>query len=148
MEQILTVKLVHLQDNQGLKYIGGIVKEEDLQPYLTQMKKQLTTHFTDYRQHQINRDHGKFHMTLINPYEYKEIDQSKVTLGETITITLKGLARVSTENKEAYFVVVQSNTAQLHRKQLGLKAKDFHVTLGFKPQDVYGVSKGVERLIN
>lgn len=147
-EKSLTVKLVHLQDNQGLKYVGGIVNKEDLQPYLAQMKIQLTADFSDYRQNQINRDHGEFHMTLINPYEYKEIDQSKITLGEAINITFKGLARVSKDNKEAYFVVVQSSEAQLHRKQLGLKAKDLHITLGFKPQDVYGVSKGSERLID
>jgi len=148
MEKTLTVKLVHLQDNQGLKYVGGIVHKKDLQPYLAQMKQQLTADFSGYRQNQVNRDHGEFHMTLINPYEYKEIDHNKITLGENITITFKGLARVSEEKKAAYFVVVQSSEAQLHRKQLGLKVKDFHVTLGFKPQDVYGVSKGTERLIN
>ncbi len=146
-EKELTVKLVQLQDNQGLKYIGGLVQAKDLSPYLALMKKQITADFSHYRDNQSSRDHGEFHMTLINPYEYQEIDQSKIAIGETVTITLKGLGRVAKGNKEAYFVVVQSSQAQGHRRQLALTAKDFHITLGFKPEDVFGVSKGVERLI-
>jgi len=146
-EKNLTVKLVQLQDNQGLKYVGGLVRAEDLIPYLAQMKKLIPADFDDYRHNQASRDHSQFHMTLINPYEYKAIDQNKIKLGETLTITLKGLGHVAKDNKEAYFVVVQSSMAQSHRQHLELAAKDFHITLGFKPEDVFGVSKGVERLI-
>lgn len=146
-EKTLTVQLVQLEDNQGLKYIGGLVKVKDLAPYLAQMKKLITNDFTDYRDNQASRDHGEFHMTLINPYEYKDVDQSKIKLGEKLTITLKGLGRVAKDNKDTYFVVVESSEAQLHRQQLELAAKDFHVTLGFKPEDVYGVSKGLDRII-
>lgn len=144
----LTVKLVQLQDNQGLKYIGGLVKTKDLTPYLAQMQKLITTEFDSYRDNQVSRDHGEFHMTLINPYEYQEIAQSKIKFGETLTITLKGLGRVAKDDKAAYFVVVESSMAQLHRKNLGLAIKDLHITLGFKPQDVYRVSKGIERLVD
>lgn len=148
VEKTLMVKLVQLQDNQGLKYVGALVPKVDLVEYLAQMKTLLTTDFTDYRHHQASRDHGQFHMTLINPYEYQVIDQSKVAIGETVTITLKGLGRVAKDDKETYFVVVESKIAQLYRQKITLNAKDFHVTLGFKPQDVHGVSKGVERLIH
>ena len=34
------------------------------------------------------------------------------------------------------------------RQNLLLKNKDFHVTLGFYPDDVYGVGKGRDTLIN
>ncbi|KGJ92881.1 hypothetical protein [Colwellia psychrerythraea] len=148
VEKTLMVKLVQLQDNQGLKYIGALVPMVDLAPYLAQMKTQLTTDFADYRHNQVSRDHGQFHMTLINPYEYQVIDQSKISVGETVTITLKGLGRVAQDSKETYFVVVESNIAQLYRQKIALNGKDFHVTLGFKPQDIYGVSKGAERLIH
>jgi hypothetical protein len=147
LEKTLTVKLVQLQDNQGLKYVGGLVMAKELAPYLAQMKKVITADFIDYRHNQASRDHGEFHMTLINPYEYQAIDQSKIAIGETITITLKGLGRVAKGGKEAYFVVVESSQAQSHRQQLELASKDFHVTLGFNPEDVFGISKGVERLI-
>lgn len=146
-EKTVTIKLVQLQDNQGLKYIGGLVMAKDLTPYLTQMEKLITADFADYRQNQANRDHKKFHMTLINPYEYKAVDQSKIKLGDTLTITLKGLGRVAKADKEAYFVVVESSKAQHHRQQLALAEKDFHITLGFKPEDVFGISKGVESII-
>jgi hypothetical protein len=128
VEKTLTVKLVQLQDNQGLKYVGGLVKTKELTPYLTQMKRLITTDFTDYRHNQANRDHGEFHMTLINPYEYQTIDQSKVAIGDTVTITLKGLGRVAKGDKTAYFVVVESSQAQAHRQQLMLASKDIHVT--------------------
>jgi len=146
-EKTITVTLVQLQDKQGLKYIGGLVSSEYLAPYLAQMKQRITADFSAYRENQASRDHGKFHMTLINPYEYKEVDQSKVAIGDTVTITLKGLGQVTKDDKEAYFVVVESSMAQSLRHQLKLNTKDFHVTLGFKPQDVYGVSKGEERLL-
>ncbi len=144
-ETSLSIKLVPLQDNQGLKYVGGLIEAKNLVPYLAQMKDLTKDNFPNYRTNQANRDHGEFHMTLINPYEYQEIEQSKVNMGETLTITLKGLGRVAKKNKETYFIVVESNEAQRHRQQLGLANKDFHITLGFKPEDIYGVSKGVER---
>ncbi|MCP4987163.1 MAG: hypothetical protein GY928_14280 [Colwellia sp.] len=147
-EKDLRIKLVHLQDSQGLKYVGGLIEAKNLTLYLAQMKNLTKTNFANYRTNQAKRDHGEYHMTLINPYEYQEIKQSKVNIGDTLTITLKGLGRVAKKNKETYFVVVQSSEAQLHRQQLGLADKDFHITLGFKPVDVYGVSKGIERLVS
>lgn len=143
----LAIKLVQLEDNQGLKYIGGIVNATDLQPYLVEMSKLLAKDFPDYRENQTRRDHGEFHMTLINPYEYKEVNQNEIELGKVIDIDLLGLGRVTKGAQQTYFVVVNSKVAQQQRNQLGLSVKDFHVTLGFKPNDIYGVSKGAESLI-
>ncbi len=143
----IDIQLVHLQDSKGLKYIGGIVPRMSLLNYLSQMRSLIPTDFADYRQYQIERDHGEFHMTLINPYEYKEVDTNKLLTTGSLKITLEGLARVAKGNKETFFVVVNSEQAQMKRQLLGLSAKDFHITLGFKPEDIYDVSKGIERLI-
>jgi len=147
VEKTLTIKVIELKDNSGLVYLGGEVSAADLAPYLQQMKILLTDDFVQYRQNQALRDHQTFHVTLINPFEYREVDQDKIQLGKSMNIKLLGLGAVSKEQQSTYFVVVQSAQAQFYRQQLALAKKDFHVTLGFNPQDIYGVSKNVDTLL-
>ena len=142
----IQIELVKLTDNSGLTYVGGKVNAADLDVYLSQMKQILGDDFTLYRQYQSNRDHHTFHMTLINPYEYQTL-KKPVAIGTNLSVSLRGLARVSVDDKTAYFVVAQSMQAKSYRQSLVLTDKDFHVTLGFYPNDVYGVSKGIETLI-
>lgn len=145
--KMLNIKITELKDNSGLTYIGGEVSSADLASYLQQMKSILSDDFIQYRQNQALRDHQTFHVTLINPFEYREINQQDIELGKSLSITLQGLGRVTKENKSSYFVVVQSSAAQFYRQKLALAKKDFHVTLGFHPQDIYGVNKGIDTLI-
>ena len=142
----IQIELVKLTDNSGLTYVGGKVNAVDLDVYLSQMKQILGDDFTLYRQYQSNRDHHTFHMTLINPYEYQTL-KKPVAIGTNLSVSLRGLARVSVDDKTAYFVVAQSMQAKSYRQSLVLTDKDFHVTLGFYPSDVYGVNKGIETLI-
>ena len=142
----IQIELVKLTDNSGLTYIGGKVNAADLDVYLFQMKQILGDKFTLYRQYQSKRDHQTFHMTLINPYEYQTLAKG-VAIGTRLSVSLRGLARVSVDDKTAYFVVAQSAQAKSYRQILVLTDKDFHVTLGFYPNDIYGVSKGIETLI-
>ena len=142
----IQIELVKLTDNSGLTYVGGKVNAADLDVYLSQMKQILGDDFTLYRQYQSNRDHHTFHMTLINPYEYQTL-KKPVAIGTNLSVSLRGLARVSVDDKTAYFVVAQSMQAKSYRQSLVLTDKDFHVTLGFYPSDVYGVNKGIETLI-
>ena len=142
----IQIELVKLTDNSGLTYVGGKVNAVDLDVYLSQMKQILGDDFTLYRQYQSNRDHQIFHMTLINPYEYQTL-KKPVAIGTNLSVSLRGLARVSVDDKTAYFVVAQSMQAKSYRQSLVLTDKDFHVTLGFYPSDVYGVNKGIETLI-
>jgi len=144
--RFIQIKPVKLTDNSGLTYIGGKVSAADLAPYLSEMKEILGDDFILYRQNQSARDHQTFHMTLINPYEYQSLTK-EVTLGASISVSLRGLARVNVENKTTFFVVAQSSQAKLYRQKLALNNKDFHVTLGFNPTDIFGVNKGVEALI-
>jgi hypothetical protein len=153
--KLIQIKIVELTDNSGLTYIGGKVSAAALVPYLSQMQQRLGDDFVRYRQKQSARDHQSFHMTLINPYEYQSLTKSaKETLIKTATsetllsVSLHGLARVSVDNKTSYFVVANSSQAKNYRQRLGLTDKDFHVTLGFNPNDIYGVNKGIETLIN
>ncbi len=143
----IIIELIQLQDSKGMKYIGGLISKPVIETYLQQMHTIIPSTFVDYRQNQIKRDQGQFHMTLINPYEYKQIEEKKHNFAGSLHITLQGLAKVSKADKETFFVVVHSNQAQSIRDKLDLPAKDFHITLGFKSEDIYDVSKGIERLI-
>jgi len=145
-QQLIQLELVELTDNTGLTYIGGKVKAADLEVYLSQMKGVLAEQYTLFRQHQKERDHHTFHMTLINPYEYKSLTNN-ITTGTTVAVSLRGLGQVKQADKSTFFVVVESPQAQKIRQGLGLSKKDFHVTLGFYPTDIYGVDKGVSSLI-
>ena len=147
MAKLIQIKLVELTDNNGLIYIAGKVKAADLELYLSQMKKILANDFVLYRQQQSARDHHTFHMTIINPYEYQALT-TDIAIGTSLSVSLSGLGRVSKDDKTTYFVVAESSPAANYRQMLALTKKDFHVTLGFYPSDIYGVDKGVASLID
>jgi 2H phosphodiesterase-like protein len=148
--QTINITLQQLTDNTGLTYFAGLVAKEDLTPYLTHLADILKNDFVTYRQGQQTRDHNQFHITIVNPYEYKDLGEKQANLLKSdieLSFNLLGLGTASNEKSQTYFVVAASNEGQKLRAALGLNAKDFHVTLGFKPQDVYGVSKNIESLI-
>ncbi len=145
--KLINIEVVKLSDNSGLTYVGGKVNPADLHRYLSQMKKILGDDFPLYRQYQSARDHQSFHMTLINPYEYQSLING-IAIGTTLSVSLRGLGRVTKDDKVTYFVVAQSPQASNYRQRLALPKKDFHVTLGFYPSDIYGVNKGLESLID
>ena len=148
-DKILSLEISELRDNSGLVYLGGKVSLADLSRYLEQLKTVLGEEkYAIYRQYQAVRDQQTFHITLVNPYEYRTINKAKLKLPEQFRVILHGLGRVENDEKNSYFVVASSADGQFIRQNLLLKNKDFHVTLGFFPADIYGVSKGQETLIN
>lgn len=144
--KLIQIEAVKLTDNSGLTYVGGKVNQADIELYLSQMKQILGDDYPLYRQNQSARDHQTFHMTLINPYEYQSLKKD-ITIGTTFSVSLGGLGRVILNDKTTYFVIVQSSQATRYRQNLRLNNKDFHVTLGFFPSDIYGVNKGIQSLI-
>ncbi len=149
VDKTLTLEISELRDNSGLVYLGGKVTVAELSGYLAQLKDELgTEQFAIYRGHQAARDHQSFHVTLINPYEYQAINKENLKVPKHFNVTLHGLGKVKKDDKSSYFVVASSSDGQYIRQSLLLNNKDFHVTLGFFPDDVYGVSKGRDTLIN
>lgn len=143
----LRITPVELTDNSGLIYLGGKISEAELAPYLAQLSELLAENYALFRQNQGKRDHFSFHMTLINPYEYQKIDTKTLDLKRALTVRLLGLGSISTGDKVSYYVVAESSDGQFFRQQQVLPRKDFHVTLGFNPQDIYGISKGAQTLV-
>lgn len=153
----LRLKITKLADSDGQEYLGAIVSRADLQPYLKQLKTILADDFDDFRANQAARDHQSFHVTLINPIEYQHVNKDlvqellsstkSVSFSSQLEVTLLGLGKVEKAEQSTYFVVAQSHSGQLIRQRFLLKAKDFHVTLGFSPSDIYGVRKNKSTLI-
>jgi hypothetical protein len=154
----LRLKITTLQDNQGQKYLGALVSRAELLPYLTQLQQLLAEDFNDYRTLQAARDHQLFHLTLLSPREYQFADKEIVekllapdfnqSFSSQLNVTLLGLGKVAQGSKTSFFVVAQSADAQSIRQRFILPAKDFHITLGFNPSDIYGVNKGSSTLID
>lgn len=146
---------IHLRefvDSTGLRYIGGEVKKSQVARYLHQLKTILGNEFEHFRGGQKQRDHSKFHITLVNPFEFKALtSQQKETLlnehNSIFSFKLLGLGKVTKNEASAYFVVAESERAQTLRVKYNLPVKDFHVTLGFSPNDVHGVRKDRSTLI-
>lgn len=148
VDKTLTLAVSELRDNSGLVYLGGEVSAAELSDYLAQLKSELgEEQYVIYRQHQSARDHQSFHVTLINPYEYQTLNKEHLKKLSSFRVTLHGIGQVEKDDKKSYFVVTSSPDGQFIRQNLLLNNKDFHVTLGFFPDDVYGVSKGRDTLI-
>jgi len=153
----LRVQLAKLTDNQGQVYLGASVSRAELSPYLSQLKTILKDDFQRFRANQAARDHQSFHMTILSPKEYQLADKALIeqllspnlnnSFSSQLKITLLGLGKVVQNSKKTYFVVTQSSDAQLIRQRFLLKAKNFHVTLGFNPSDIYGVKKDRSTLV-
>jgi len=152
---LMTLRLTvsKLQDNQGQVYLGAKVNSAELVIYLHKLAQLLGDDFQQYRALQAARDHQLFHMTLLSPNEYQLADKGLVEKllssaeNNQLTVNLLGLGTVKLDDKETFFVVAQSTSGQFIRQRLLLKNKDFHITLGFKPNDIYGVTKDSSTLI-
>lgn len=146
-KQTLRLTVRELKSNSGLTYLGALVSNAQISPYLKQLTQILAKDFSLYRENQSKRDLGLFHLTIIDPNEYQFIDKAKIKVGQSYTVTLVGLGKAASGLKTAYYVVAQSSEIQFYRQQLALKNKDLHVTLGFNPQDVYDKTKGLNTLV-
>lgn len=145
--KVVITKIRLLTDNQGNKYLGGIISKAELNKYLDQLKLILGADYKKYRQNQIARDHNAFHVTLVSPPEFQNLNKSKLSDIKSIRVNLHGLGRVSQGDKTSYFVVASSSDGKFYRDKLVLPPKDFHVTLAFNPSDIYDVKKDKSTLI-
>lgn len=147
----MKVKLEYLKDTIGNNYIGVNIYYNIVLPYLNQLEEVLEEDYKTYITNQQNRDRGKHHVTVINVGDFnrisKEIGMDKMTnllekyFDEEYDISLLGIGKAEKNENKTYFVVVKSDELQEIRKSFGLPEHDFHITLGFKWKDVFGVRK-------
>ena len=144
-------KLEYTKDFIGQNYIAVPIHHSEIYTYLDQLQLILDDEFEEYVNAQKERDHGEHHITVINVMEFNRLSRTHMNkfvssidnlIKKDITdIKLIGLGTAMKNNNVAYFVVVKSNQLNEIRTMYNLPEQHFHVTLGFKYKDVFGVPK-------
>ncbi|NES25327.1 MAG: hypothetical protein F6K41_42135 [Symploca sp. SIO3E6] len=138
-------------DNEtGAPYLAARINESAISYWLELFKRILTPiEFYEYTLNQQRRDHSTHHMTVVNPLELPKIEPQTLEpfVGYPVNIQIFGIGTVKDNENETYFLVCQCHETTNMRKIIGLTPKDFHITLGFKAQDVFSKPKDKNTLI-
>lgn len=141
--------LEYIKDIAGTNYVGVNIYNDLVYPYLDKLKT-LEDNYEEYVKLQQDRDHGKYHCTVLNVLELNSIVRniSNVNILNQLIGSYQiddfkviGLGQVQKNENKAYFIICRSEKIQEFRKRFGLEEKDLHITIGFKWKDVHGVSK-------
>lgn len=142
----------YLKDTIGNNYIGINIGNGEVEPFLNKLESILGDQYETYVQNQRNRDHGSYHITVINVMDYNRLAKEKgmdkfINSLESVfdyqidDLKFLGLGTAEKNGNRAYFVVCKSDKLDQVRKKYDLPPQDFHITLGFKWKDVFGVRK-------
>lgn len=149
MEHFIT----HLKDRLGNNYLGVKISLKEVNPFLEQLKEFIgEDDFIKFTENQQKRDSASFHITVINVADYNRlmsqmgVDNFVNSLDKVLTleiddIRMLGIGTATGGPNRTYFVVCQSDTLQSVRTRFDLPEHDFHITIGFKDKDVFGVRK-------
>ena len=149
----MTYYNTYLKDILNNNYVGIKMPNEIVQPYLNFLKEEIgEDNYVTYTENQQNRDRGDYHITVLNVMEFnklnKELGMDKfvnsldsVFKYEIDDLKLKGVGTATKNENRAYFIVCESEKLNAIRTRYELEPRDFHVTLGFKYKDVFGVRK-------
>ena len=151
----MTYYLTYLKDTIGNNYVGINIPEAIVQPHLEKLKEILGEEdFQIFTQNQKMRDHGHYHITVINVMDCnrlsKEMGMSNFVKSVELAfeypvedLEMLGVGKASKNANTAYFIVCQSDSLDAIRTRFNLPKQDFHTTLGFNAKDVFGVPKNV-----
>lgn len=149
----MTYYLTYLRDTIGNNYVGINIPSEVVQPHLEKLKEILGEEdFEIFTQNQKTRDHGHYHITVINVMDCnrlsKEMGMSNFVKSVELAfeypvedLELLGVGMASKNANTAYFIVCSSDSLDAVRTRFNLLKQDFHVTLGFNAKDVFSVRK-------
>ena len=151
----MTYYLTYLKDTIGNNYVGINIPEAVVEPHLEKLKEILGEEdFEIFTQNQKNRDHGRYHITVINVMDCNRLskEMGMVNFVKSVELAfeypvedleLLGLGTASKNDNTAYFIVCSSDSLDAVRTRFNLNKQDFHTTLGFNTKDVFGVPKNV-----
>lgn len=145
--------ITHLKDVIGNNYLGLEIPVGLVQPFLNEMKDILGEEdYNIFTENQIKRDGGHYHITVINVMDYNRlskqmgIDKFVNSLDPIFKypiddLRMLGVGRAQKNENVAFYVVCNSEKLDSIRTRFELGNQDFHITLGFKWKDVFGVPK-------
>lgn len=142
----------HLKDIIGNNYIGINIPNDFVHPYLKELKDILgDSNFEIFTKNQQNRDHGNYHITVINVMDYNKLHKAdmkgfvnsldKIFKYEIDDLKFLGIGTAQRNENKSYFIVCNSEKLNAIRNRYELPPHDFHITLGFNFKDVFGVRK-------
>ena len=145
--------LQYLKDTIGNNYIGIQVPNGTVTPFLNELKSIIgDDDFKSYTDNQQKRDHGDYHITVINVMEYNALSKSMgidkfinslepIFKYEIDDLKMMGVGTAAKNENRSYFIVCQSDKLEAIRDRYELPKQDFHSTLAFNFKDVFGVRK-------
>lgn len=148
----MTYNVEYQKDILGSNFLGITINPGVVSQSLQTMKEILGEQSDKFIKSQVDRDGGKYHITVMNVSEFNSLtnkfgaDKFVNSLDAVFDypiddIKFMGLGKAEKANNKAFFVVVKSEKLDQIRDKYGLEKKDFHITLGFYPRDVHGVRK-------
>jgi len=148
----------HIKDAIGQNYLGIKIDRLDILTFLDKLRSLLGNEDYDlYTGNQQARDHGVYHMTVINAMDYNRLAKSMgvdnfvkalqpIFEYEIDDLEMLDIGKAEAKGNTAYFVACQSDKLDAVRTRFELPKHDFHITLGFDKKDVFGVPKN--KIIN
>ena len=88
-----------------------------------------------FKDNQQKRDNSQYHITIINSDELNNFEYTDNNI-EINYINL-GLSKLQKDNNEIYYLFIYSKQLNEIRKRFNLEPKNFHITLGFKFNDIH-----------
>jgi hypothetical protein len=152
----MTYHVGYLRDVLGNNYLGLKFNENQLSPFISDLYEIVDNDgmydlLISNQQRRDNRNGHSHHSTVISVMDFNKLSLSmgarfhkKIDTIFALEITdliFKGVGTAERAGSVTYFVVLESPTLDEIRSSLGLSPLDFHITLGFEPKDVFGVSK-------
>ena len=145
--------LTYLKDTIGNNYLGIDISKDTILPFLNELEDIIgEDDFKTYTELQQKRDAGHYHITVINVMDYNKLAKEMGIDGfvnslepifkyEIDDVKMMGVGTATKNENRAYFVVCKSDKLEAIRSRFNLPEQDFHITLGFKFKDVFGVRK-------
>jgi hypothetical protein len=143
----------YLKDIKGNNYLGLDIPHDITEPYLNELESIIgEDDFNSFTQFQKERDSGKYHLTVINVSDYNKLSKElgidkfinslePIFHYEIDDLKMMGIGTALQNDNRSYFIVCKSEKLDAIRSRFDLPKFDFHVTLGFKSKDVFGVRK-------
>lgn len=142
--------ITNLYDRLGNKYLGFDISEDSISYYLNILKEHLGDNFESYHLKKMERDNGKYHITVLNVKEYNSLLKNDINLDYLYTtnysLQFKGIGGIVDNNNEVYYIVVSCAELNRERVYLGLDIKDLHITLAFKNKDIFNKRKNLTNI--
>lgn len=102
--------------------------------------------FSECNENLLNRNSGKYHITVFNVVEWNQHKVNPDIIGSTYDSSkfeYKGIGSISKGDMTTYFVVIHSDAINAVRVDAGYPKKELHVTIGFTHKDLFHEPKSV-----